>query len=38
MLPVKYKNDREFDVELDKLDYTVDKLLNDVFCSENILF
>jgi len=38
ILPVKYKNDKEFDVELDKLDYTVDKLLNDVFCSENILF
>ena len=36
MLPVKYKNDIEFDVELDKLDYTVDKLLNDVFCVENI--
>ena len=38
ILPVIYKNDKEFDVELDKLDYTVDKLLNDVFCSENILF
>jgi hypothetical protein len=38
ILPVKYKNDKEFDVELDKLDYTVDKLLNDVFCSDNILF
>lgn len=38
ILPVKYKNDKEFDVELDKLDYTVDKLINDVFCSDNILF
>ena len=38
ILPVIYKNDKEFDVELDKLDYTVDKLLNDVFCSENIFF
>jgi hypothetical protein len=36
ILPVKYKNDKEFDVELDKLDYTVDKLINDVFCVENI--
>jgi len=36
VLPVQNKNEIEFDVSVEQLDYTIDKLLNDVFCVENI--
>ena len=36
ILPVKYKENGLININIDELDYTIDKLLNDIFCIDNI--